>query len=100
MSTTSLPNATSAHNGVSNIGDPHLLDHVAVCEHHEVDPNTGLTHDVVVERQQLHGPNALPTADVVPAWKKFLAQFNDTLILILICAAVVSAVISQLHSWF
>lgn len=66
-----------------------------MCEQHRVSPSSGLSHSEVVERQHEHGPNSLPTADVVPAWKKFIAQFNDTLILILIGAAVVSAVISK-----
>ena len=77
------------------INEPHLVNVGDVCEHHEVSVETGLSHDVVIERQAQHGLNELPKADVVPAWKKFFAQFNDTLILILIGAAVVSAVISQ-----
>ena len=77
------------------ISEPHLVNVGDVCEHHEVSVETGLSHDVVIERQAQHGLNELPKADVVPAWKKFVAQFNDTLILILIGAAVVSAVVSQ-----
>jgi Ca2+-transporting ATPase len=77
------------------INEPHLVNVGDVCEHHEVSVETGLSHDVVIERQAQHGLNELPKADVVPAWKKFVAQFNDTLILILIGAAVVSAVVSQ-----
>ena len=77
------------------INEPHLVNVGDVCEHHEVSVETGLSHDVVIERQSQHGLNELPKADVVPAWKKFVAQFNDTLILILIGAAVVSAVVSQ-----
>lgn len=41
-----------------------------------------------------HGPNQLAAAETVPAWKKFLAQFKDMLILILIAAALVSLVVS------
>lgn len=78
-----------------SINEPHLIDVTEVCEHHEVSVDAGLSHHAVIERQAQHGLNELPKADVVPAWKKFLAQFNDTLILILIGAAVVSAVISQ-----
>jgi Ca2+-transporting ATPase len=77
------------------INEPHLVNVGDVCEHHEVSVESGLSHDVVIERQAQHGLNELPKADVVPAWKKFVAQFNDTLILILIGAAVVSAVVSQ-----
>ena len=77
------------------IKDPHLVNVGDVCEHHEVSVDAGLSHHAVIERQAQYGLNELPRADVVPAWKKFFAQFNDTLILILIGAAVVSAVISQ-----
>ena len=77
------------------IKEPHLVNADDVCGHHEVSVDTGLSHHVVIERQVQHGPNELPSAEVVPAWKKFFAQFNDSLILILIGAAVVSAVISQ-----
>jgi Ca2+-transporting ATPase len=77
------------------IKEPHLIDATEVCEHHEVSVDAGLSHHAVIERQAQHGLNELPRAEVVPAWKKFIAQFNDTLILILIGAAVVSAVISQ-----
>jgi len=77
------------------IKEPHLIDVTEVCEHHEVSVDAGLSHHAVIERQAQHGLNELPRAEVVPAWKKFFAQFNDTLILILIGAAVVSAVISQ-----
>ena len=80
---------------LQSIKEPHLANFDDVCQHHEVSAETGLSHHVVIERQQQHGPNELPSAVVIPAWKKFFAQFNDSLILILIGAAVVSAVISQ-----
>ena len=80
---------------LQSIKEPHLANFDDVCQHHEVSAETGLSHHVVIERQQKHGPNELPSAEVIPAWKKFFAQFNDSLILILIGAAVVSAVISQ-----
>lgn len=80
---------------LQSIKEPHLANFDDVCQHHEVSAETGLSHHVVIERQQKHGPNELPSAVVIPAWKKFFAQFNDSLILILIGAAVVSAVISQ-----
>ena len=67
-----------------SIKEPHLIDVTEVCEHHEVSVDAGLSHHAVIERQAQHGLNELPKADVVPAWKKFFAQFNDTLILILI----------------
>ena len=60
------------------IKEPHLIDATEVCEHHEVSVDAGLSHHAVIERQAQHGLNELPRAEVVPAWKKFIAQFNAT----------------------
>ena len=56
--------------------------------------HAGLTSAEAARLLQEHGPNQLAAAEVVPAWKKFLAQFKDMLILILIGAALVSLVVS------
>ena len=54
----------------------------------------GLDPSEVQQRLELHGPNALEAEARVPGWKKFLAQFQDFLILILLGAAVISFVVS------
>ena len=56
--------------------------------------HVGLTSAEAAKRLAEFGPNALAAAEVIPAWKKFLAQFKDLLILILIGAAVVSFIVS------
>ena len=56
--------------------------------------HAGLTSSEAQRRLAEFGPNALAAAESVPAWKKFLAQFKDLLILILIGAALVSLVVS------
>ena len=56
--------------------------------------HAGLTSAEAARLLQEHGPNQLAAAEVVPAWKKFIAQFKDMLILILIGAALVSLVVS------
>lgn len=56
--------------------------------------HAGLTSAEADRLLQEHGPNQLAAAEVVPAWKKFIAQFKDMLILILIGAALVSLVVS------
>ena len=54
----------------------------------------GLTSDQVEELRAEHGPNELAAAPRVPAWRRFLAQFTDLLILILLGAAVIAFVVS------
>jgi Ca2+-transporting ATPase len=54
----------------------------------------GLDPSEVQRRLELHGPNALEAEARVPGWKKFLAQFQDFLILILLGAAVISFAVS------
>ena len=54
----------------------------------------GLNSDEVIRRLEVHGPNALDAEARVPNWKKFLLQFKDFLILILLGAAAVSFAVS------
>ena len=56
--------------------------------------DTGLTSAEAARRLEEFGPNQLAAAETIPGWKKFLAQFKDMLILILIGAALVSLVVS------
>jgi magnesium-transporting ATPase (P-type) len=56
--------------------------------------HAGLSSAEAARLLEQHGPNQLAAAETVPAWKKFLAQFKDMLILILIAAALVSLGVS------
>jgi Ca2+-transporting ATPase len=62
-----------------------------------VDPDTGLGEAEVETRRREHGPNRLAEARRRPAWLRFLDQFRNFLILILLAAALVSLVVSD--SW-
>lgn len=55
----------------------------------------GLTSDDAALRLSLIGPNELPEPKRKPAILRFLAHFNDTLIYILIAAAVIKAVMGD-----
>ncbi|KAL9934297.1 hypothetical protein V8E36_006753 [Tilletia maclaganii] len=55
-----------------------------------VDAHQGLTAADVEQRRAKHGLNALPEEPPTPLWKRILAQFEDTLVLILLGSAVVS----------
>src|SRR5690606_31727410 len=55
----------------------------------------GLSDDEAGRRLERYGANELDSEEEVPAWKRFLARFKDTLVLLLLAATVVSAVL-----WF
>ena len=54
---------------------------------------TGLTQAVVTERLTKHGPNKLKEKKKKSTIQRFLDQFKDVMILILIAAAIVSFVL-------
>jgi Ca2+-transporting ATPase len=51
----------------------------------------GLTDEQARERLQRHGPNELLAEQPPPAWKRFLAQFQNILVLLLLAATAISA---------
>jgi len=51
----------------------------------------GLTQSEAQARLATHGRNELRSKKPVPEWRKFLAQFEDVLVLLLIVAAAISA---------
>ena len=55
------------------------------------DKDKGLTSTEAGERIEKYGPNSLGEEKKVPMWKKFLAQFADAMVIILIAAAALSA---------
>ena len=57
------------------------------------DINNGLTDEQVVANREAHGVNKLEEKEKTPLIVKFLAQFKDPLILILIAAAIISVII-------
>ena len=56
------------------------------------DPRRGLPTGDIQGRLQRHGRNELPSAPPVPAWRRFLAQFQDVLTILLLAATAVSFV--------
>ncbi len=57
----------------------------------ETDPDSGLTGDTVRQRQEKFGPNTLTAKRGRPAWLRFLLQFHQPLIYILIASGIVTA---------
>ncbi len=65
-----------------------------VLRHLEADAG-GLSTADAAERIEIAGPNRLPEPVRKPAWLRFLAHFNDTLIYILLGAAVIKALMGD-----
>jgi P-type Ca2+ transporter type 2C len=55
------------------------------------DEQEGLSRDEAQARLDRYGRNELTAETPVPSWRKFLAQFQDLLVLLLLVAAVISA---------
>ncbi|MFQ5922500.1 MAG: cation-translocating P-type ATPase [Anaerolineales bacterium] len=56
---------------------------------------SGLDGDLAASRLSSDGPNELAAAPKPPFWKKLLEQFSSFLVIILILAAVVSAIVGE-----
>jgi Ca2+-transporting ATPase len=54
------------------------------------DPQRGLSSEEARARLERYGPNELEAEKPVPAWRRFLAQFRDTLVILLLIATAVS----------
>jgi Ca2+-transporting ATPase len=57
------------------------------------DDERGLSVQEARKRLEQYGPNELEAEPPVPAWRRFLAQFQDILVILLIIAALISAVV-------
>jgi magnesium-transporting ATPase (P-type) len=64
----------------------HALDSTQVLERLHVDPADGLPAGEVTRRRAQHGPNRLPEPPRRPAWQRFLLQFHNPLIYVLLVA--------------
>ncbi len=73
------------------LGPAHSQDVRDVAAALGTDVVRGLTSDAARERLDLHGPNELTQEPPVPAWRRFLAQFQDVLVLLLLAATALSA---------
>ena len=70
-------------------GDWHALPIDEVIQ--KLDTETsGLTNDEVVRRREKYGRNKLDEKPPVPKWIRFLEQFNDPMVYLLITAAIIA----------
>lgn len=63
-----------------------------LAERLRTDPEAGLDTAEATRRLRLYGANALAATPPVPAWQRFLAQFRDPLVALLIVAIAISSV--------
>ena len=70
--------------------DPSLLEAAEVARDLGVDASVGLSSAEAQRRLAADGPNELRGTKPVPAWRKFVAQFTDPLIYLLLAAVVIS----------
>ena len=72
--------------------DPSTADAEQVACALNVDPDRGLDEAEAARRLEAFGPNELAGAPPVPAWRKFLQQFKDPLVYLLLVATAISLV--------
>ncbi len=73
----------------------HVLDVTETCKILEVDPDTGLSPEEVEIRRKEYGRNELEPRKAESSWVRFLKQFHQPLIYILIGAALVTLFLSE-----
>jgi P-type Ca2+ transporter type 2C len=56
-------------------------------------PRHGLTDEDARSRLEQHGRNELAAKQPIPPWRRFLAQFQDVLVILLLVATAVSAIL-------
>ena len=78
------------------VDDPHAKD-AQTCLHALGSTHHGLTHDEAASRLTRWGPNRLPETRGRAPWLRFLAQFNNVLIYMLLGSATLTAL---LQHWF
>ncbi|MBI5773052.1 MAG: cation-transporting P-type ATPase [Verrucomicrobia bacterium] len=73
----------------------HYLDATEVVRLLDVDLTTGLAGGEVARRREKFGPNRISARRGPPAWLKFLQQFNQPLVYILLAASGVTAFLGE-----
>jgi P-type Ca2+ transporter type 2C len=64
------------------------------------DPSRGLTSAEAAARLAIHGPNELAARGVKPVWLLFAEQFASAMIVVLLAAAVITALLGDLKDTF
>ena len=73
----------------------HQLSTEDTIRYWQTDTSSGLSSDEIKRRQAEHGLNQMSERRGTPAWVKFLQQFNQALVYILLAATVLSAFLGE-----
>jgi cation-transporting ATPase F len=73
----------------------HSLTAAAALERMAADADLGLSEAEAAARRVRFGPNTLPVRPGKPAWRRFLAQFHQALIYILLASGMVTAALGE-----
>ena len=84
--------ATRPHAGAPRPQGPHAEALDALLERLDADASLGLTSSEAAQRLRRNGPNELPPPPKPSAWKRFLAQFANPIVLTLLAAAVIAII--------
>ena len=63
-----------------------------VLEEQSTSVDAGLAANVAASRLEAVGPNKLDEEEKTPLWKRFFEQMADPMVIMLICAAAISAI--------
>ena len=74
----------------SSAASPYRLSAAEIVARLKSHAVNGLSESEAARRLREYGPNQLQAKPPVPGWKKFLAQFKDPLVLLLIVATIIS----------
>jgi Ca2+-transporting ATPase len=77
------------------VDQPYRMDVTGLTEFLHTDAERGLSAQESVRRLATVGPNELTARPALPVWRKFLAQLTNALVMLLMFAALISAVL-----WF
>jgi len=72
---------------------PYLLPVEGVLTQLETNTRAGISSAEARSRLEHYGRNELAAEEPVPAWRKFLAQFNDMLVILLLAATAISTIL-------
>ncbi len=75
---------------------PHAKSATQVASDLGIDPSLGLSQHELQARRRRYGRNRLAEKPPRPAWRRFLDQFRNLLIIILIIAAILAGVVGDL----
>ena len=76
----------------AGLANPYQLAARDVVAQLQTDPARGLSSEEAQRRLQQYGPNQLQATPPTPKWRKFLAQFTNPLVLLLLVAVVISLI--------